>query len=79
MDFSLKRVLKRKNIKLKDFQQALREKYNYSVCIATISGYCSKESPSPYPCWKVILKCLKEQYGIVYENGMWKEVMNNGR
>lgn len=74
MGFTLGQILKRNNISQKDFHQVLKEEYNHSVVMSVVNGYCSKECPSPYPCWKVIQKCLKEQYGIEYVNGRWQEV-----
>lgn len=79
MVFTLGRALRYKKVSHKDFQQVLKEKYNHSVAISTIATYCSKDSPSPRPCWKVILKCLREQYNIGYRNGRWQEVKADER
>lgn len=78
MGFTLGRMLKRNNVSQKEFRQILEDKYNHSVDVATVNGYCKKECPSPYPCWKVIQKCLKEQYNIEYKNGRWQEVNDYG-
>ena len=74
MVFSLGRTLRAKGITQKAFRDTLEKKYNHSVDITTVNGYCLKEYPSPYPCWKVIQKCLKEEYNIEHRNGRWQEV-----
>ena len=77
MGFTLGRILKRKNITQKTFRQILEDKYNHSVDVTTVNSYCSKECPSPYPCWNVVQRCLKEQFNIEYKNGRWQEVNDN--
>lgn len=74
MSFNLGRELKRKGISQKMFQQILADKYNYPVVISTVQYYYSKECPSQYACWDIVLKCLKEQFNIEYKNGRWQEV-----
>lgn len=78
MGFTLGRTLKRKHISQKMFRQILDDKYNHSVDVATVNGYCKREQPSPHPCWKVVQRCLKEQFNIEYRNGRWQEVNDNG-
>ena len=78
MKLTLGRVLKGKRITQIKFRQILNTKYNHSVNGATVSGYCSKECPSSYPCWEVVKKCLKEHFNIEYKNGRWQEVNENG-
>jgi hypothetical protein len=78
MTFTLGRMLKRIGVTQKIFRQTLEDRYNYTVSERTVNGYCSKECPSPYPCWEIIQKCLKEQYGIEYINGRWQEVKDYG-
>ena len=73
MGFTLGRELKRKNVSRKAFRQILEERYNHSVTMTAINGYCSKECPSPYPCWNAVQRCLKEQFDIEYKNGRWQE------
>lgn len=75
---TLGRILKRKNVTQEGFQKILSEKYNHSVSIAAVNGYCQREQPSPYPCWKVVQECLRNEFGIEYRNGMWQEVIENG-
>lgn len=75
---NLARVLKRKNIRQYELQKALAEKYSHIVCTATVSIYCQREQPSPYPCWRVVQECLRNEFGIEYRNGMWQEVIENG-
>lgn len=75
---TLGRLLKRKGITRKEFHKVLTTMYDYNVGVQMVQEHCSKECPSPYPCWDVIQKCLKEQYGIIYDNGVWKEVRNDG-
>ena len=78
MGFTLGRALKRKHVTQKLFKQILEERYNHCVSVNTVHGYCSRECPSPHPCWDVVQKCLKEQFGIEYRNGRWQEVNANG-
>lgn len=75
---NLARVLKRKNIRQYELQKVLSEKYNHSVSTSVVCGYCKREQPSPYPCWKVVQECLRNEFGIEYRNGMWQEVITNG-
>ena len=79
MNFTLGRELKRKGITQKMFRKILDDKYNYSVAQSAVNRYCSKESPSSYPCWEIIQKCLKEQFDIEYRNGRWQEVKDYGK
>lgn len=79
MNFTLGRELKRKGITQKMFRQILEDKYNHSVTQSVVNRYCSQESPSSYPCWKVIQKCLREQFNIEYRNGRWQEVNDYGK
>lgn len=79
MSFTLGRMIKRKNITQKEFRQILEDKYDYSVTVKTVNDYCSKECPSPYPCWEIIQKCLREQFNIEYRNGRWQEVNDYGK
>lgn len=75
---TLGRILKRNNVTQKDFQKILSEKYKHTISVATVNGYCQREQPSPYPCWKVVQECLRNEFGIEYRNGMWQEVIMNG-
>lgn len=79
MGFTLGEILKRKGITQKEFRQILEDEYNHSVVISVVNGYCSKECPSPYPCWEIIQKCLREQFNIEYRNGRWQEVNDYGK
>lgn len=75
---NLSKVLKRKNIRQYELQKALAEKYNHIVGLSVVNRYCLREQPSPYPCWKVVQECLRNEFGIEYRNGMWQEVIENG-
>lgn len=75
---NLARVLKRKNIRQYELQKALAEKYNHPVPLLIVSEYCKRKRPSPYPCWRVVQECLRNEFGIEYRNGMWQEVIENG-
>lgn len=75
---TLGRVLKRKNIKQYELQKILSEKYGLTVSVPAVNKYCQREQPSPYPCWKVVQECLRNEFGIEYRNGMWQEVITNG-
>lgn len=67
---TLSRVLKRKNIKQYELWKVLVEKYHHRVNLSTVGHYCLREQPSPYPCWKVVQECLRNEFGIEYRNGM---------
>ena len=75
MEVKLSRILKRVGVTQIQFQRTLKDKYN--LVISDINKYCIQQAPTPYHNWKIILECLKNEYGIVYRNSQW-EVMNNG-
>ena len=72
---SLGRTLKRQGVTAKELCKTLAEKYNFKRSEETIyTSYYSKSCKSNNDNWDIVCKCLKEEYGIIYDNGNWREV-----